>query len=75
MSTLVTVSTRAVVSTQNRLALRGEHGQTSGEYGAVVLVAVALGLGLLDIVTHHALDGFLTGLMGKALTTATNMIK
>lgn len=65
---------RAFVATQNRLAGRGEQGQAAAEYGTVLLIAVALGIAVLGLVTGHAFDGLFKTMISKALSVATKML-
>jgi hypothetical protein len=65
---------RGFVSVQSRFASRGEEGQAVAEYGTVILVAVALGMAVLSIVTGNALDGVLHTLIEKALKLATKLM-
>lgn len=75
MSNITTISTRAVVVAQNRLASRNEAGQSSSEYGIAILVAIALGLAIMAIVTSGSLDAVVTTLLQKVLQTAGAMVK
>lgn len=75
MSNITLLSTRAYVGTQNRFALRSEAGQATSEYGVVVLVAIALALAVAALFTGGKFDDILKSLVGKALETATGMIK
>lgn len=74
MSTLTSVSTRAVVATQNRLALRGEHGQSISEYAIVVLLVVGIGLAIAKIAMGGAFNGVISDLLKHVLQTAIGQI-
>jgi Flp pilus assembly pilin Flp len=74
-STFNTVSTRAFVTAFNRLPKKDETGQATSEYGVVILVAIALAMAVAMLFVSGKFDGLLGGLVEKALSTATGMIK
>lgn len=74
MSRIREASLRALVALQTRTA-SDERGQSTAEYGIVILIAIALGTAVLMLFTGGKMDGALTGLLSKVLTTATGMVK
>jgi Flp pilus assembly pilin Flp len=65
---------RGLVAAQNRLAVRNEDGQATAEYGTVMLIAVALGMAVLALVTGNKFDGVLHTMIEKVLKVATGWI-
>ena len=76
MSSIYAQAMRAIVALQFGLvARRDQRGQSTAEYGVVILVAIALGTAVLMLFTGGALDDSLKGLLQKVLSTATAMVK
>ncbi len=76
MSHVNALSLRFLIALQTQFAHRkNELGQSTSEYGVVILVAIALGMAVLALFTSGGLDSLLHGLIAKALTTATGMVK
>lgn len=78
MSTIRDLSLRVLMMIQTihrpRLVL-DQKGQSTAEYGMVVLVAIALAGAVLMLFTGGKMDDLLQGLLSKVLQTATGMIK
>lgn len=53
---------------------RDQLGQSTAEYGVVILVAIALGAAVLMLFTGGAFDGPLTSLLNTVLSAAQSMI-
>jgi Flp pilus assembly pilin Flp len=70
MSTLLL---SGVIAAQNRLSA-DERGQATAEYGTVILIAVALGMAVLALVTGNKFDGPLHAMIEKVLKVATGWI-
>lgn len=76
MSNLVHLPTRAYVSIQNRIASsKLERGSATIEYGGLALIAVAVVLAILSIVTGGLLNRLFTSLLSFVLERAADMIK
>ena len=64
---------RAITSMQAPFR-RDERGQATAEFATVVLVAIALGMAVLGLMTGNKFDDLLHGIIAKALTVAAGLI-
>jgi hypothetical protein len=71
MSTFVV---RAYISAHSRLTVRDEKGQATAEFATVIILAIALGMTVVALVTGKKFDGLLHALVGRALDVATSLI-
>jgi Flp pilus assembly pilin Flp len=74
MNSIINAGRVLAAATRRFNVKRNELGQSTAEYGIVVLVAIALGTAVLMLFTGGVFDDGLSSLLSTVLSTAASMV-